>query len=345
MEKLRMGTAYHGNRILKHVREDMEDIARHNMNLVVHMFTHTDWERHLGVMKDIVSASRDAGLEVWIDNWGLGGPPGDVSHFLGAHPEAHQVYSDGTPDHVSVCYNSEAFVEFTKRWLDTVASFGGDKIFWDEPHLKLKKSEGGEVFTCCCPTCRRLFEERYGHPMPDTLTDEVKEFRTQSITGYFDRVTSYAKLLGMENIVCVMLHTLEETSGLAGLANIDDYGIDPYWFPGKKNNDPYDFVYEASCEAAKKAKALGKRHHIWIQGYSIPAGYEDEIVTAYDAAYDSGARTILSWSYRGGESNTYKSENCERVWQVMGEASARIRGRYFDDIRSEKLKKYGISRE
>ena len=62
MEKLRMGTAYHGNRILKHVREDMEDIARHNMNLVVHMFTHTDWERHLGVMKDIVSASRDAGL-------------------------------------------------------------------------------------------------------------------------------------------------------------------------------------------------------------------------------------------------------------------------------------------
>lgn len=149
----------------------------------------------------------------------------------------------------------------------------------------------------------------------------------------------------MENIVCVMLHTLEETSGLAGLANIDDYGIDPYWFPGKKNNDPYDFVYEASCEAAKKAKALGKRHHIWIQGYSIPAGYEDEIVTAYDAAYDSGARTILSWSYRGGESNTYKSENCERVWQVMGEASARIRGRYFDDIRSEKLKKYGISRE
>ena len=42
MEKLRLGTAYHGNRILKHVREDMTDIARHNMNLVVHMFTHTD---------------------------------------------------------------------------------------------------------------------------------------------------------------------------------------------------------------------------------------------------------------------------------------------------------------
>lgn len=86
MEKLRMGTAYHGNRILKHVREDMEDIARHNMNLVVHMFTHTDWERHLGVMKDIVSASRDAGLEVWIDNWGLGGLPATFRIFSARIP-------------------------------------------------------------------------------------------------------------------------------------------------------------------------------------------------------------------------------------------------------------------
>ena len=47
MEKLLTGVAYHGNRILKHVEEDMIDIVNHNMNLVVHMFTHNDWDRHL----------------------------------------------------------------------------------------------------------------------------------------------------------------------------------------------------------------------------------------------------------------------------------------------------------
>ena len=55
MEKLWTGVAYHGNRILRHVEDDMRDIVNHNMNLVVHMFTHNDWDRHLKVMKDIVT--------------------------------------------------------------------------------------------------------------------------------------------------------------------------------------------------------------------------------------------------------------------------------------------------
>ena len=55
--KLRIGVAYHGNRILRHVDEDMREIVNHGMNVVVHMFSHNDWDRHLGVMKDIVSIS------------------------------------------------------------------------------------------------------------------------------------------------------------------------------------------------------------------------------------------------------------------------------------------------
>ncbi len=74
-EKLFTGVAYHGNRILHHVREDMEDIVKHNMNLVVHMFSHNDWDRHFKVMKDVVKISEDVGLDVWIDNWGLSGSP------------------------------------------------------------------------------------------------------------------------------------------------------------------------------------------------------------------------------------------------------------------------------
>ena len=40
---LKTGVAYHGNRILRHVEEDMKDIAGHNMNIVVHMFTHNEF--------------------------------------------------------------------------------------------------------------------------------------------------------------------------------------------------------------------------------------------------------------------------------------------------------------
>ena len=38
---LRTGVAYHGNRMPSHVRQDMEEIARADIDIVVHMFSHT----------------------------------------------------------------------------------------------------------------------------------------------------------------------------------------------------------------------------------------------------------------------------------------------------------------
>ena len=335
----RLGVAYHGNRILRHVEEDMRDIVNHNMNTVVHMFTHNDWDRHLAVMKDIVKVSEDYGLEVWIDNWGIGGPPGDKSHFLQYHPEAHQVFSDGTIDPVSSCYNSEAFVQFTKNWLDTVREFGGKKIFWDEPRLKINKDK--TAYTCYCPTCQKLFAERYGKPMPQELTPEVEAFRSWSMVNYFDRVTTYAASLGIQSSTCIQLKHLELAAGMISLPHLDDFGVDPYWNPKvHPERDPYEFVYNASVSAIETAHQNGKDNHIWIQGYNLPKGHEDEMILATDAAYDAGARSILFWSYRGGESNSYRAECCDRAWQVMGEACARIRNRYFDEILAENRRKF-----
>jgi len=336
MERIRTGAAYHGNRILRHVADDMAEMARRNMDVVVHMFSHNDWDRHLGVMSEICKISEYNGLEIWIDNWGTGGPPGDTSYFLQYHPEAHQVYSDGSVDPVSACYNSPAFVAFTKNWIEAVASFGGKKIFWDEPHFKQKS----ELFSCCCPTCQKLFEEKYGHPMPTEMTDEMREFRVDSLLGYFDTVCSYAASMGIENSVCVMLHTLDYAKKIMTIPTLNDFGIDPYWHPKSGKHDPYEYVYKSSKQIIAETEAIGKQNHIWIQSYSIPRGHEDEIIVATDAAYDAGARTLISWSFRGGESNTYKSECCERAWAATCEAFDRVRSRHFDKIREDYFKKF-----
>ena len=340
-EKLITGVAYHGNRILKHVREDMEDIVKHNMNTVVHMFSHNDWDRHLLTMKDIIAISEDMGLDVWIDNWGLAGNPGDKSHFLSYHPEAHQIYSDGSVDPTNVCYNNEAFIEFTKNWAYTVRECGGKKIFWDEPHFNIKKNASGEkIFSCRCETCQRLFEERYGIPMPTERTDEVRDFHRYSMKRFFDAVTDYSASLGMENISCVLVGDLDKfAADMLHVKNINNFGIDPYWFPKELGGqrDPFDYVYEQTKRVIEKTAAVNKDTHIWIQGYGIPAGDEDDIYLATDAAYEAGARSILTWSYRGGESHSYRADNCERVWQVTGEAMAHIRSRHIDEIRKKRL--------
>ena len=64
MRPLKTGVAYHGNRMLHYAEADMHNIAAHNMNVGVHMFSHNDWARHHEVMRRMFAISKDSRLEV-----------------------------------------------------------------------------------------------------------------------------------------------------------------------------------------------------------------------------------------------------------------------------------------
>ena len=323
-----------------HAQQDFREIASHNMNTIVHMLSHTDWDRHIHVMRDLVAMSEAEGLEVWMDNWGIGGPPGDKSHFLAYYPNSHQIYSNGDMDPVRACLNSPHFRQFSKEWIDAVHFTGCRTIFWDEPHLPLKAESGvvqwpqtsdnnGKIFySCACPRCRKLFEEQYGHPMPETLNEEVNEFRVNTIIDYFTEVTSYAALKGLKNTVCVMLGahhgiSLENIQRLCSIPTLDAIGSDPYWLD-IKDAVPYDYVYRGAKQNIDIANACGKDHNVWIQTYKTPRGREEEIVAATEAAYDAGARTILAWGFYGSQSNDYGAKNAPLVWKKTCDAMERV---------------------
>ena len=331
---LLLGAAYHGNRMPHHAYNDLRDMMRNGMDLVVHMLSHTDWERHLNKMKEIVAISDEVGLQSWIDNWGLGGPPGDKSHFLAYHPEAHQFYSDGEMDPVHVCLNSEAFRKWMHEWIDAVEYIGGRTIFWDEPHIPLKPGQDGNnagIYACACPRCRELFHAKYGYDMPERMNDDVQRFRLDSVRSYFEDVTAYSAAKGIGNAVCVMLGeehgiNLDTLESICGIETLDNIGSDPYWLhlPQEKTN-PYDFVYRNTKKNLRVSEHFGKDHNIWIQTYANPRGREEEIVEATEAAYDAGARTILAWGYYGSASNDYAAQNPEKTWAITCQAFRRIR--------------------
>ena len=332
--ELKLGTAYHSNRLLRHVEEDMDDIVRHHMNLVVHMFSHNDLTRHKNVMRDVLAASYERGLEVWVDNWGIDGGPGEKAYFPATCPSALSVYADGTLHPMKPCYNSPEFRAFTRQWIDAVAEIGGRAIFWDEPHLVMSQQHG---FTCRCARCQKLFEERYGRPMPAELDADVTAFRTDTVVDYFTEMTDYAHAAGLMNTGCIMFDpshgiSLDSIGRLVSIPHFDNVGCDPYWLGrAEAAEDVYEYVYSRTARALAETDAHGKAHNIWIQAYGNPAGREDEILIAAEAAYDAGARTILTWSFRGGESNDYRAACPERVWDVTGEAMARLRARYLDE--------------
>src|SRR3989304_1639984 len=69
---MKLGASYFANRILRHVREDMKKMIDDGCNFVVHTMSEHDIIYHSGTMVDIVKASRDVGLEVFLDPWGVG---------------------------------------------------------------------------------------------------------------------------------------------------------------------------------------------------------------------------------------------------------------------------------
>ena len=352
-KKLKTGCAYHGNRMLSHAINDMQEIARADMDVVVHMFSHTDWERHDKVMADIFKASENVGLEVWVDNWGIGGSPGDRCHFLGYHPEAHSYYGDGIMHGYQICLNSPAYRQFVKDWVDKVAELGGKTVFWDEPFIPtIKIPDTDDYYSACtCPTCRKMFEARFNKPMPAVMDADVIAFRNEVLVEFHDFVSEYAAKAGMTNVICFMPYQLSmnpdedprrgglDIDRICRMPHIDNISTDPYWF-GKGPGHEYEYVYNTSKVCVETADKHGKDHNIWIQGYSAPRGREDEIITATEAAYDAGARTILSWAFNASESNTYRSANPLRSWLCTVEGMKRIKAMERDRILAENRKKY-----
>ena len=354
MKPLKFGVAYHGNRMMTHVREDLKKIVDADMDIVVHMFSHNDWERHDKVMGDIFKATEDMGLEVWVDNWGIGGAPGDKCHFLAYHPEAHSYYGDGIMHPYQICLNSPAYRQFVKDWVDKVRELGGKTIFWDEPLIPSVKIDGSDDYHACCtcPTCRRMFEDRFGKRMPAVMDEDVAAFRNETLIDFHKFISEYSHSYGLVNTICLMPYQLAGLTGaskqdrllemnidaICSMPHIENIGTDPYWYGSGR--DPYEYVYNSTKACVDTANAHGKDHNIWIQTYNHRVGNEEEVVTAYEAAYDAGARTIISWSFMGGEPNSYHAESPERTWKKTVEGVRRVRDMERDRILAECRKKY-----
>ena len=256
-------------------------------------------------------------------------------------------FSNGDLVPAHACLNSPDFRRFTREWIDAVYELGARTLFWDEPHMPTKKVSGKTVYGCACPRCQKLFEEKYGRPMPEEPDAEAKSFGTDSIVDYLAEMTAYSASKGMINTVCVMLGTygmsLEVVDRICRLPHLHNVGSDPYWLSAKEK-DPdlsvYEFVYNGTKENLRVANQFGKDHNIWIQAYGNPRGREEELVEAAEAAYDAGARTIIAWSYSGGSSNDYTAHNPPVAWSRMMDGFARVRSMERDRILAQNREKY-----
>jgi hypothetical protein len=332
---VKTGVSYFGARDVRHVKMDMKDIAAHHCSFVVHTFSEADYYFYTKAMKVAVAASHDAGLEVSLDPWGVGGVFGGeaFSRFVMENPDQCQRQADGK-NLPSACLNRDAFRSFMKKWIDAAVETGADYLFWDEPHFYIPRAvwrgaQRPDEWACTCTACRGLFSARFGHAMPSVMDEEVVGFRDESIVSFFTEMTGYAKGKGIRNALCVLpeenpLIGISSWEKLASVPALDIIGTDPYWIVFNRPLEQY--VGEASVKIRDLAARYGKEPQMWVQAYGVPAGREGEVGRAVEVIAGAGITNIAAWSYRGGAPMNLASDDPERVWKVLGEAYRKVRG-------------------
>lgn len=328
---MKTGVAYHDVRNPKHVREDLKDMVAHHCNFVVHTFSEADLIFYRRAMKEIVKASHDLGLEVYLDPWAVGGIFGGeaLSRFVAEHLADRQVLADGASV-AAACMNSGNFRAFMKRWIEAAAEIGADIVFWDEPRFfvrNLMAGASGNQWACRCPTCGELFQERRGRTMPEEMDADVIAFREATLVDFFSELCDHAKACGMRNALCVLPQEdasrgVSNWEALAAIPSLDIFGTDPYWAFWGQPLEPY------VREKTRKAKAVCKKHgrelQMWILAFLIQEGREEEVVRAAEIFHEEGVRNIAAWSYGGGGWTYARSVNAEKVWENLGKVFGRL---------------------
>ena len=313
MAAMLVATSYFGNRILRHVRMDVRKLRNEGFDIVVHTFSENDLRFYRKSVRDIVEVTKETGMRVWIDPWGIGGIFGGEAFSDAAlhHREWLQVAANG--DKLPACCPSNpGFQGFIHEWTDAALETGADAVFWDEPHFY---SDETERIGCYCKYCQDLAERR-----------------EPAIGSFLREVCGKVKSRGSQNVVCLLPSSLERKDTLdwneiAGLESVMNLGSTPFW--GMQGADPEKYVDLIGRELMGLASRARVQTHLWIQGFRIPAGREEEIRRSAIAAGQLGIDVIAIWGFDACESMSFLS--CERpqmAWAAFLEAIAQLRDRH-----------------
>ena len=285
---MKTGISYILNRDLDRAAADLEEIAG-GCDFVVHTFSETDLYFHQKNMREIIKLSRQKGLAVYLDPWGVGGVFGGetFSRFVAENPAACLKVKGQRLAVADIAH--PLFRKFMKKWLRAALALKPDVIFWDEPHQSGMNYSPAEI---------------------------------NRVVGFIKEMAKIVSKRGVKNAVCVYPRADKNSQKLwqaiLEIKEVDIFGTDPYWLLwGKK----LDFVEKISERVYNLCETYHKEPQIWIQAFKVPAGREKEIGKAVKMAAAAGIQNIAAWSYDAGSLvDGLNSAQPDKVWQTLRSA-------------------------
>lgn len=322
-----IGAAYFGNRTVRHVAADMEELARRGFTGVLHTLSENDLRYYAGTLGKIVDVSHAAGLHVQLGPWGLGRIFGGEaeSGFAALNPEATQVLDTGRRVGAA-CPTNPRVRAFVREWADAAIDAGADRIFFDEPHWANPRHFGlpRERWGCRCELCRARFIERTGEDMPEELTPEVLAFRDGVLIDFLADAVSYVARQGVHTTICLLPFTddpqaVSDWATVAQMAGLHTLATDPYWRSFERPVDP--FVRDHARRLVELREAYGVVDQLWIQGFLLEPEDVPDIRAAVEAARAEGVAELWTWAFEAcGHMSALAGSDSELIWRTLCEA-------------------------
>lgn len=325
-----VSVAYYGCPYPSHVEADLREIYEAGFTSITLCVNEYEWPSIVNAKKTVVNTAHSIGLKVFIDVHGFGFfVPGHFGIAVPNNPDWCEVDSEGRIYPIRGCPNNPGYRAWLKNSVGEIVSrLKPDGVFWDEPSLNVPKG-WPEVWTCRCLVCRRAFREKYGYDMPDSLNEDVKKFRQNSLFNLLDELTSEVKKLDgrLINILCLMpehtgMHGIYSWDPVLNLKNLNVFSTDPYWIWGNRSFDWFIEWVNRALEVSRKADL---KTQIWVELIKVSKGRELDVYKSVVKAVELGADAIATWSFRAEEGSELSCENPENAWKTMVEAVRKIR--------------------
>ena len=327
-----LNVAYIGTVYPHHAITDLQEIKDMGCTSINMCVNEADWFYYRLSRKKIRETARELGLKVYLNFHGFGSFaatfPGH--YYQMNHPESVQISNLGNKGEYVCCPNNTEYVVWLRETLtELIEDLQPDGVFWDEPRFTPMKNFP-EDWSCRCSYCQQQFQEQYSKEMPMKLTDEVIEFRQNSLLHFIDGLLKMAKAIRpeIENILCLMSmnrkgggyfaegwYGVVDWEPFIALPDVDVFSTDPYWI----HNHSWEFFIDNVQEALELTRRYNKRCQIWVQAIWIEPGKEKFIAQSLFKAAEMGVDMLAVWAFRGESGSNYLSlgADAEECWQEV----------------------------
>ena len=257
---------------------------------------------HVEEIASFVRRAKSDGLEPYAVPWGYGRlidpDPSIESLYVQAHPDTCQMDSRGRRLR-KACPNHPQFLEWFSSSMRTLAWLLECRGFvWDEPGFHHARG----AWSCRCPYCRRLFRASYGRDMPHELTDDVLDFRRNSVTMFVLAAAAAIQSVDRRLQSFVMPSPRmareqwytgnEDIPRLAQCSGVDGLCVMVPW--QEMGLDMQHAIREAAEGPVRTAHEHDKGCALWVTASPNPA---DRTVETIELAPKSGADAVVLSDY------------------------------------------------